>query len=122
MAFEKLSFDITKKLRGNAFFLWTPTSSTGRLAGYNGECANCSVASKAASQVNKTIGYFQPQANYGLDLTWMATPTTLLSIKGGRFWDNYKDTGLPEITPVTYLTPAVSAEIPAAPAAALGLL
>ena len=116
MAFEKLSFDITKKLRGNAFFLWTPTSSTGRLAGYNGECPNCSVASKAASQVNKTIGYFQPQANYGLDLTWMATPTTLLSIKGGRFWDNYKDTGIPDITPVTYLTPATNLpfEIPAA--------
>ncbi|HEU0121755.1 MAG TPA: TonB-dependent receptor [Bryobacteraceae bacterium] len=115
MAFEKVSFDITKNLRGNAFFLWTPTMSTGRLAGYNGECPNCSTATKAASQVNKTIGYFQPQTNYGADITWMINPTTLLAVKGGRFWDNYKDTGLPSITPVTYQTSATALpfEIPA---------
>jgi hypothetical protein len=116
MLFEKVSFDITKNLRGNAFWLWTPTTSTGRLPGYNGECPNCTVAGFAASQVNKSIGYFQPQANYGIDLTWMATPTTLFSIKAGRFWDNYKDTGLPNITPVNYSTSATALpfEIPAA--------
>ncbi|MBI2687456.1 MAG: TonB-dependent receptor [Acidobacteria bacterium] len=108
MVFEKLSFDITKNLRGNAFFLWTPTSSTGRLPGYNGECPNCVVSSKAANQVNKSIGYFQPQTNYGADLTWMVSPTTLLAIKAGRFWDNKKDTGLPEVTPVNYSTSATA--------------
>ncbi len=104
LMFEKLSFDITKNLRGNAFFLWTPTHSTGRLAGYNGEGPNFTTTSRAASQVNKTIGYSAPQTNYGMDLTWMATPTTLFSVKAGRFWDNYKDTGLPFITPVNYST------------------
>ena len=107
MLFEKVSFDITKNLRGNAFFLWTPTSSTGRLAGYNGECPNCSTASLAAAQVNKTIGYFAPQSNYGIDLTWMANPTTLFAVKAGRFWDNYKDTGLPFVTPINYSTTAL---------------
>jgi len=102
LAFEKLSFDITKNLRGNAFFLWTPTASTGRLPGYNGECANCNTTSLAAAQVNKGIGYFAPKTNYGIDLTWMATPTTLFAVKAGRFWDNYKDTGLPNVTPVNY--------------------
>ncbi|MFN0106919.1 MAG: carboxypeptidase regulatory-like domain-containing protein [Bryobacteraceae bacterium] len=121
LMFEKLSFDITKNLRGNAFFLWTPTSSTGRLPGYNGECPNCAVASRAASQVNKNIGYFAPQTNYGADLTWMATPTTLFSLKAGRFWDNYKDTGLPNVTPVNYSTPATaSLDIPAALRGAAG--
>ena len=104
LVFEKLSFDITKNLRGNAFFLWTPTASTGQLPGYNGECPNCSTTSLAAAQVNKGIGYFSPQTNYGMDLTWMATPTTLFSIKAGRFWDNKKDTGLPNVTPVNYST------------------
>lgn len=116
MAFEKVSFDITKNLRGNAFFLWTPTMSTGRLAGYNGECPNCTTATRAATQVNRDIGYFQPQTNYGADLTWMITPTTLLAVKAGRFWDNYKDTGLPSITPITFQTSATNLpfEIPAA--------
>jgi len=104
LMFEKLSFDITKNLRGNAFFLWTPTSSTGRLPGYNGEGPNFNTASSAAAQVNKSIGYFAPQTNYGFDLTWMATPTTVVSLKAGRFWDNYKDTGLPSITPINYST------------------
>ncbi|MCU1329646.1 MAG: hypothetical protein JWN34_5016 [Bryobacterales bacterium] len=104
LAFEKLSFDVTKNLRGNAFFLWTPTASTGRLPGYNGEGPNFSTTSLAAAQVNKTIGFFQPQTNYGLDLSWTATPTTLLSLKAGRFWDNYKDTGLPDVTPINYST------------------
>jgi hypothetical protein len=115
LLFEKLSYDITKNLRGSMFWFWTPTSSTGRLAGYNGECPNCSTASRAASQVNRNIGYFAPQANYGSDLTWMATPTTLFSIKAGRFWDNYKDTGLPNVTPVNYSTSASALpfEIPA---------
>ena len=116
LMFEKLSFDITKNLRGNAFWLWTPTSSTGRLPGYNGECPNCTVAGRAASQVNKNIGYFAPQSNYGADLTWMITPTTLFAVKAGRFWDNYKDTGLPLVTPVNFSTSAsaLSFEIPAA--------
>lgn len=104
LAFEKLSFDITKSLRGNMFFLWTPTASTGRLPGYNGEGPNFTTSSLAANQVNKGIGYFAPQTNYGLDLTWMASPTTVLSLKVGRFWDNYKDTGLPNVTPVNYST------------------
>lgn len=108
LMFEKLSYDITKNLRGSMFWFWTPTASTGRLAGYNGECPNCSTASKAASQVNRNIGYFAPQSNYGSDLTWMATPTTLFSIKAGRFWDNYKDTGLPNVTPVAYSTSATA--------------
>ncbi|MCC6538141.1 MAG: TonB-dependent receptor [Bryobacterales bacterium] len=116
MLFGKVSYDITKSLRGSMFWFSTPTASTGRLAGYNGECPNCSTASRAASQVNRNIGYFQPQTNYGSDLTWMATPTTLFSIKAGRFWDNYKDTGLPNVTPVAYSTSASALpfEIPSA--------
>ncbi|MBY0503888.1 MAG: carboxypeptidase regulatory-like domain-containing protein [Bryobacteraceae bacterium] len=121
LMFEKVSFDLTKNLRGNAFFLWTPTSSTGRLPGYNGEGPNFNTGSLAAAQVNKTIGYFAPQTNYGIDLTWMANPTTLFAIKAGRFWDNYKDTGLPSPTPVNYSTSAApsanlsfASEIPAA--------
>src|SRR5205085_6312154 len=102
-------------LRGNAFFLWTPTQSTGRLPGYNGECPNCNTTSKAASQVNREIGYFAPQTNYGTDLTWMITPTTLFSVKAGRFWDNYKDTGLPLVTPVNYSTTANGLPFPIPP-------
>ena len=105
MAYQKLSVDFTKNLRGSFTFLWTPTMSTGVLPGYNGEGPNFTVASKTSQQIRKTQGFFQPQTNYGGQVDWVATPTTLLSIKGGRYWDNYKDTGLPEFTPVTYSVP-----------------
>ena len=107
MAFEKVSFDITKNLRGSATWLWTPTASTGSLVGYNGECPNCTTSSLAANQVRKNIGYFSPQSNYGAQLDWTATQTTLFSVRAGRFWDNYKDTGLPNITPVNFSTSAI---------------
>ncbi len=103
--FEKLSFDISKNLRGSMHWLWTPTKATGILPGYNGECPNCATSSLAANQIRKNQGYYQPQSNYGATLDWVATPTMLLSVKGGRFWDNYRDFGLPNITPVTYSTP-----------------
>jgi hypothetical protein len=106
--FEKVSADITRNLRASAHILWTPLSSTGSLPGYNGECPNCLTSSAAANQVRKSIGFFQPQTNYGGTLDWVASPTTLVSIKAGRFWDNYKDTGLPEITPVNYSVTAVN--------------
>ncbi|MEZ5352237.1 MAG: carboxypeptidase regulatory-like domain-containing protein [Bryobacteraceae bacterium] len=114
MLFEKLSFDITKSLRGSVHWLWTPSSATGTMPGYNGECSNCAVSSLAANQVRHTQGYFAPQSNYGAQLDWVATPTALLSVRAGRFWDNYKDTGLPDITPVNYSVTAIGvAGVPA---------
>ncbi|MFN7925770.1 MAG: carboxypeptidase regulatory-like domain-containing protein [Bryobacteraceae bacterium] len=105
--FEKLSFDITKTLRGSAHWLWTPSTVTGTLPGYNGEGANFVTSSKAANQIRKGQGFQQPQTNFGATLDWTATPTTLFSVRAGRFWDNYKDFGLPNITPVTFQTSAI---------------
>lgn len=107
MLFEKVSYDITRNLRGSTHWLWTPTKSTGTLPGYNGECPNCVPSSLAANSIRSGQGYFAPQSNYGTQLDWVITPTSLLSVRAGRFWDNYKDIGLPEITPVTYQTPSI---------------
>lgn len=110
MLFEKLSFDITRNLRGSMFWLWTPTKSTGTLPGYNGECPNCVTSSLAANVIRPKQGFFAPQSNYGGQLDWSASPTTLLSVRAGRFWDNFKDVGLPDITPVTYQISSVGLE------------
>ncbi|MBL8211923.1 MAG: TonB-dependent receptor [Bryobacterales bacterium] len=119
MLFQKLSFDITKTLRGSAHWLWTPTKTTGILPGYNGECPNCNTTSLASNSIRPGQGYYIAQSNYGATLDWIATPTTLLSLKTGRFWDNYRDFGLPNITPVAYSTSATAlpATLPAIPAA-----
>jgi len=116
MLFNKVSFDITRNLRGSVHWLWTPTMSTGSLVAYTGECPNCSTASAASQQVRKSMGFFQPQNNYGAQLDYVVKPTTLFSVRSGRFWDNYKDTGLPEITPVQYQTSATNLPFPVVPA------
>lgn len=108
MFFNKLSFDITKTLRGSAHWLYSPTISTGSLPGYNGECPNCLTSSLASNAVRKDIGYASPQQNYGAQLDWVASPTMLISVRGGRFWDNFKEHGFPQVTPVTYQTSATS--------------
>jgi hypothetical protein len=114
MLFEKVSYDITKNLRGSAHWLWTPTKSVGTLPGYNGECPNCLVSSLDANSIRANQGFFAPQSNYGTQLDWVATSTSLLSVRAGRFWDNYKDVGLPDITAVTYQTPSIGlAGVPA---------
>jgi len=107
MLFNKLSFDITKSLRGSMHWLWTPTKSTGTLPGYGGECPNCITSSKAANSIRANQGFFAPQSNYGAQLDWTLSSTSLFSVRAGRFWDNYKDVGLPDITPVTYSVTSV---------------
>ena len=102
--FNKISFEPAARVRGSVFWLWSPTKSTGSLPAYD-FFGNGITSSTAALAPRANIGYFAPQSNYGGNLDFTLTPTTLLSLRGGRFWDNYKDTGIPGFAPVQYQTP-----------------
>jgi hypothetical protein len=102
--FNKVSFEPFSRVRGSVFWLWSPTKSTGSLPAYD-FYGNGTTSSTAALAPRPGIGYFAPQSNYGGNLDITITPTTLFSVRGGRFWDNYKDTGIPGIAPVQYQTP-----------------
>jgi hypothetical protein len=114
-AFNKLSLRPTDRLSANFTFLWSPTTSTGRLPAYN-FANNSVVSSKDGNQVQKTMGYFAPQSSYTGNIEYMINNTTALSVRAGRFWDNFKDTGISSTTSVTYQTSATSLpfDIPAA--------
>jgi len=105
--FNKLSFQPASRLRGSVFWLWSPTKSTGRLPAYDYYGSGLT-SGLASIQPNAKIGFFAPQANYGGNLDIVLTPTSLFSVRGGRFWDNYKDTGIPAIASVVYQTPTSS--------------
>jgi len=92
-AYEKVSLDITRNLRATVGFLWTPSSAAGILAGYNYN-ANQSTSGVAALQANQVRGWFSPQTNYNASIDWTISPTTFLSVRAGRFWDNYKAIGV----------------------------
>jgi len=100
-AFAKLSYNPTERLKTNWSYLWTPVVSTGTPSSYNGD-KNAVLATKASYAVRKELGYFQPQSNYTGSIDFTPSNSTLITAKGGRFWDNYKVSGLPKVTTVEY--------------------
>lgn len=111
--FNKVTYAPVQSLRINANWLWTPTRTTGILPAYDG-VGNSLLTSRDSIQINKTRGWSQPQSNYSAQIDWTLNPTTMLTFKGGRFWDNYRDFGIPQITSITFQTsPAGIAGLPA---------
>lgn len=106
-AFGKLTWDALKNVRVNASWLWSPTSSVGAPPAFN-DFANTVATTIASASVNKQVGYFQPQSNYTAQLDWTVNPTTLLSFRAGRFWDNFKSTGVPSTVSYTYTNSATN--------------
>jgi carboxypeptidase family protein/TonB-dependent receptor-like protein len=105
--FNKVSFQPSQRVRGSVFWLWSPTKSTGSLPAYDFS-GNTVVATTQALAPRPGIGFFAPQANYGGNLDFTLSPTMLFSVRGGRFWDNYKDTGIPGFSAVQYQTPVLA--------------
>jgi hypothetical protein len=113
--FNKLSWDATKRIRTNFTYLWSPTRSSGSLPAYNYQ-PNSVTSSLASNLPNKSVGFSAPQSNYTGTVDIVLTPTSLLSIRGARFWDDYKTTGIPGTSAVVYQTSATNLpfDIPAA--------
>lgn len=113
-AYNKVSVDITRSMRASIGYLWSPSSAEGVIAAFDGY-GNQRLATVAGIEANQVRGYFSPQANYNANLDWALSPTSLLSIKAARFWDNYKALGVPDISPIEWGKP--STDIPGIPAA-----
>jgi len=112
--FNKLSWESRNRTRLNFTWLWTPTTSEGALPVYNGSCPNCISSTMASNDANKQRGFFNPQSTYGLNLDIPIGPDMVISTRGSYFWDNYKDTGIPDITSVQYMAPAQGPLVPPA--------
>jgi hypothetical protein len=93
--FNKLSFDPTQRVRMNFSWIYTPSHMRGSWLAYNGMDSNWHTTSLATAQSWKQLGYFQPEQSYSGEINLTLTPTSLLNIRGGRYYLNYKDTGVP---------------------------
>ena len=113
-AFGKVNYDPTNRLRTSFSVLWTPTTSEGSLAAYDDSLANSLSSSKASNQAQKTRGFEVPQTSYAGTLDFTLNNSSLLSVRGGYFDDNYKDTGVPTFSSVSYQTSAVGLGYPIA--------
>jgi hypothetical protein len=99
--FNKLSWVASDRFRGSAQWLWSPFRGTGGPPGYD-SFANSLATSLQSFQYFKQRGFSNPQNNYSGQIDITLTPTSLITIRGGRFWDNYKTTGIPNQTMVEF--------------------
>jgi hypothetical protein len=106
--FSKVSFDPTSRIRMNFTYLYTPTSAEGTLLRYNGSCPSCYTASEEAFAPNRVRGYFQPESSYTGTVDVTLSNTTLLNVRAGRYWLNYKDTGISPVYAVEWRTPSTN--------------
>jgi Carboxypeptidase regulatory-like domain len=110
-AYGKVSF---ASRRFNAYFgaLWTPTNSDGTLPAYNASGANFISSSITANETNKTRGFETDQRNLTGNVDINLSNSTFLSVKGGYFYDDYKDTGVSTTTPIAYQNPSSASPLP----------
>ena len=99
--FTKLNWDPMQRVRTTFTWLWTPTKSLGRIPAYD-YYGNGLTGDIASAAPNKGVGYFQPQSSYTGQVDLTPTATSLVTIRAGRFWDNFKTTGIPGESSIQY--------------------
>ena len=105
-AFGKVTY-AGSRLQLNYSALATPTRSTGTLLAYNGTKPNATSVSAAGNAPNADRGWQQNQVSTSGEANFFLTSSAFLSARGGYFYDNYLDTGIPTTTSYAYQTPAI---------------
>jgi hypothetical protein len=100
-AFGKLTYS-TGRLQANASLLTTPTRVTGSLFAYDSIGPQFYSSSRASFEPNVTRGFKQDQISTSGSVDYFLTGSSSLSVRGGYFYDNYADTGIPQTTSVTW--------------------
>ncbi len=93
--FNKLSWDPTSRIHTNFTYLYTPTYATGGLYAYDGFAANASTNTTENAAISGMRGYAQAENSLTGQVDITLTNSSLLSIKGGRYYLNYKENGIP---------------------------
>ena len=99
--FGKVTYS-SSRITASGSGLYTPTTSEGTLPAYNGAGTNILTSSQAANAVNLQRGFEQTQTNASGNVDIVLSNSSFLSVRGGIFFDNYNDTGIPNTTNYTY--------------------
>ncbi|MBI4885704.1 MAG: TonB-dependent receptor [Acidobacteria bacterium] len=116
-AFGKVSYAQGRMLASGTL-LFTPVRSTGTLPSYQGAGNNFIASSLASNDINRTRGFDQDQINATGNVDLAVGGSALLQVRGGYFYDNYKDTGVPNSVSHTYQ--ATTTGVPGIPASLQG--
>src|SRR5581483_11957336 len=92
--FNKVSFEPTQRVRMNFTWLYTPQTLTGAIYALDGYAPDSSTNTIADARKSATLGYFQPEQSYTGQVDYTPTNTSVISVRGGRYYLNYMDTGV----------------------------
>jgi hypothetical protein len=93
--FNKLSWNPVDRIRTNFTWLYTPEYQTGSLYGYDEWGINATSSTKADAFADSRRGYNQAENSITGQVDLTLTNSSFISIKGGRYFLNYKETGVP---------------------------
>jgi hypothetical protein len=94
--FNKVSFQPVERLRMNFTWLYTPQTLTGSIYALDGYAPDTSTNFIADARKSATLGYFQPEQSYTGQVDYTPTNSSVISVRGGRYFLNYMDTGVQE--------------------------
>ena len=100
-AFGKVTYS-GRRITASGSALYTPTTSEGTLPAYDGLGPNYLGSTAAANTVNLERGFEQTQTNTTGNVDIVLGNNAYASVRGGYFYDNYKDTGIPNTTNYIY--------------------
>jgi len=104
--FGKVSYN-ANRVQANGSLLATPLHSNGTLTLYNGIEPLWVSSSKAANASQPGRGYDQDQYNFSGDVNIWLGRNNFVTVRGGYFYDNYNDKGIPTTTSVSWLTSSI---------------
>ncbi|MDR1726391.1 MAG: TonB-dependent receptor [Acidobacteriota bacterium] len=101
--FGKLTWDAADRVRANLGWLHQSTGSTGLLPDYRGLAPNA-VVDRPASYYDhyRAQGWRASKDNYSGSVDVVPSAASLVSLRGGYFRDEYRDTGVPAAASVYY--------------------
>lgn len=114
--FNKLSWDPLSRVRTNFSWLYTTQKRTGLIPSFNGYCADCNLNPASTYASFRTQGWYLPKSSYTGSADITLSSNSLLSFRGGYFWDNFKDQNTPVKHQTRYNATGIGLpfEIPAA--------
>jgi carboxypeptidase family protein/TonB-dependent receptor-like protein len=112
-AFGKVTYAVGR-VQANGSVLMTPTRSKGTLSAYNGIGPNIISSSLAGNAANIPRGFDQDQTNFSGNVDFWLSSKAYVTVRGGLFDDNFKDTGVSTTTAVIWNNPSIG--VPGVPA------
>lgn len=91
--FNKIDLNPSNRVRTSFTWYYTPSYQTGSLYNYSDYCQDCSQNTIADAASIADYGYLQPEQSMSGTINVTLSPTSVLSIRGGRYYLNYKEVG-----------------------------